>query len=54
MDNQEFLQILKNIYGTLTYEDWVHAKEYVKIEMSRLQSKIENEKEKIYKEKQEE
>ena len=40
MRNDEFLQILKNIYATLTYEDWVHAKEYVKLEIKKLEEII--------------
>ncbi len=41
MDNKEFLKILKNIYGTLNYEDWFHAKEYVKLEIEKLEKLIE-------------
>ena len=40
MDNKEFLQILRNIYSTLTYEDWVHAKEYVNLEINRLEREL--------------
>lgn len=40
MSDKEFLQILKNIYGALTYEDWVHAKEYVKLEIDKIEGKI--------------
>ena len=40
MENKEFLQILKNIYGALTYDDWVHAKEYVKLEIKKLEENI--------------
>lgn len=43
MDNKEFLKILKNIYGTLNYEDWFHAKEYVKLEIEKLEKLIEKE-----------
>lgn len=37
MNNSEFLEILKNIYGSLTYEDWVHAREYVKILIDKIE-----------------
>ena len=37
MRNEEFLKILKNIYGSLTYEDWFHAREYVKLEIEKLE-----------------
>lgn len=41
MREEEFLNILKNIYGALTYEDWFHAREYVKIEIQKLEKNIE-------------
>ena len=34
MESKDFLEILENIYGTLTYEDWLHAREYVKIQIN--------------------
>lgn len=37
MNDDKFLKILKNIYSTLTYEDWFHAKEYVKLEIEKLE-----------------
>ena len=37
MNNEEFLQILKNIYGSLSYEDWVHTREYVKLQIIKLE-----------------
>ncbi len=37
MEREEFLEVLKNIYGSLTYEDWVHAKEYVKILIDKIE-----------------
>ena len=40
MKDEEFLKVLKNIYGSLTYEDWFHAKEYVKLEIERLEKII--------------
>ena len=40
MSNEEFLQILKNIYGSLNYNDWVHAKEYLKLEIKRIEKNI--------------
>lgn len=40
MENKDFLEILKNIYGTLTYDDWVHAKEYVKLEINKIEREI--------------
>ena len=40
MDNEKFLQVLKNIYGSLNYKDWVHAKEYVKLEIKKLEKNI--------------
>ena len=42
MNNEDFLKILKNIYGTLTYDDWFHAKEYVKLEIQKLENLIKN------------
>lgn len=45
MQDKEFLRILKNIYGTLTYEDWMHAREYVKLEIEKLE-KIKGDKKK--------
>lgn len=44
MENEDFLKILKNIYGTLTYEDWMHAREYVKLEIEKLEKIKENKK----------
>lgn len=41
MERKEFLEILENIYGALTYEDWVSAKEYVKIIIDRIKSESE-------------
>jgi len=40
MKDEEFLKILNNIYGTLTYDDWFHAKEYVKLEIEKLEQII--------------
>lgn len=40
MSEKEFLDILKNIYGTLNYDDWFHAREYVKLEIEKLEKKI--------------
>ena len=40
MENKDFLEILKNIYSTLTYDDWVHAKEYVKLEINKIEREI--------------
>ena len=40
MDKKEFYNILKNIYASLNYEDWFHAREYVKIEMEKLEKEI--------------
>jgi len=40
MKEKEFLSVLKNIYGSLTYEDWFHAKEYVKLEIEKLEKII--------------
>ena len=37
MKEEEVLMILKNIYGTLNYNDWMHAREYVKLEIERLE-----------------
>ncbi|MCI9063789.1 MAG: hypothetical protein HFJ17_04235 [Clostridia bacterium] len=42
MEDKDFLQILKNIYGTLNYNDWFHAKEYVKLEIKRLEKILED------------
>lgn len=43
MKEEEFLEILKNIYGSLTYEDWFHAKEYVKLEIKKLEKILKTE-----------
>ena len=40
MKEEEFLVILKNIYGSLSYEDWFHAREYVKLEIGKLEKII--------------
>ena len=40
MKEEEFLGVLKNIYGSLTYDDWFHAKEYVKLEIEKLEKII--------------
>lgn len=40
MDKKEFYNILKNIYANLNYEDWFHAREYVKIEIEKLEKEI--------------
>ena len=42
MKNEEFLKVLKNIYASLTYNDWFHAKEYVKLEIEKLEKIVEN------------
>ena len=44
MKEEEFLRILKNIHGSLTYEDWFHAREYVKLEIEKLEQIIEEKK----------
>lgn len=44
MDNKEFLKILNNIYSALTYDDWFHAKEYVKLEIDKLEKIIKEDK----------
>lgn len=43
MENKDFLNILKNIYGTLTYNDWIHAREYVKLQIELLKKECEKE-----------
>ena len=45
MKNEEFLNILINIYSCLTYEDWFHAKEYVKLEIEKMEKFIKKNKE---------
>ena len=40
MRDKEFLEILKNIHSSLTYDDWFHAKEYVKLEIEKLEKLI--------------
>ena len=42
MNNEDVLRILKNIYGSLTYDDWFHAREYVKLEIEKLEILIKN------------
>ena len=42
MKEEEFLSVLKNIYGSLTYEDWFHAREYVKLEIEKIEKIIED------------
>ena len=37
MSEEQFLHILKNIEASLQYNDWVHAREYVRLEIQRLQ-----------------
>lgn len=44
MKEEEFLSVLKNIYGSLTYEDWFHAREYIKLEIEKLEEIIEERK----------
>lgn len=43
MENKDFLNILKNIYGTLTYNDWIRAREYVKLQIELLKKECEKE-----------
>lgn len=45
MESKEVLKILKNIYGSLTYDDWIHAKEYVKIQIDKMEMERKKKKE---------
>lgn len=45
MKEEEFLSVLNNIYGSLTYKDWFHAREYVKLEIEKLEKIIKENKE---------
>ena len=42
MENEEILKVLKNIYASLNYNDWFHAKEYVKLEIEKLEKIVKN------------
>ena len=39
MGNQEMLQILYKINACLNYKDWINAKEYIKLEIKKLNCK---------------
>ena len=43
MESKDFLKVLENIYGALTYDDWPHAREYVKMQIDNLKKQNENE-----------
>lgn len=42
MENKDFLKVLENIYGALTYDDWPHAREYVKMQIDNLKKQNKN------------
>lgn len=42
MESEDFLKVLENIYGSLTYDDWQHAREYVKMQIDNLKKQNKN------------